>query len=107
MHRLPVYIMKIASGVLLGLLVYILVEKNTHRHTTATIPSRQTDHAAVHSGYACLICEFQLSANAGLPAGLGTIVPLSFSIIYSDILPAGYLNLAPSSLAERGPPVFF
>lgn len=106
MHRLPVHIKSIAAAVLLGLLVYILVEKNAHGHTASATRSQQTDHATIHSGYTCLICEFQLSAEAELPAAFTNILPLSYIIIYSELLPVIHLNLTPSPFAERGPPAF-
>ncbi len=106
MHWLPVHIKRIAAAVLLGLLVYILVEKNAHGHTASTITSQHTDQATIHSGYTCLICEFQLSADAELPAAFANILPLSYITIYSEQLPVIQFNLTPSPFAERGPPAF-
>src|SRR6187200_3427332 len=58
---------RIIAGLLLGLFAFILAEKNIHRHEQAALFKVQQEHSSVQSTTACLICEFQLAANADLP----------------------------------------
>lgn len=97
------YIKKIAAAVMLVLFAFILVEKNAHGHNK--FQAEQDHHTAIHSSYACLLCDFQLAADADLPESpslLSFPIPVfSYTVLFSS---QGFLAETDFQHAERGPP---
>lgn len=97
----------LSAGLLLILFAFILVEKNNHGHNSLSKISEQHSLAIIHSGFDCLICEFQLAANADMP------VVSEVSLIFPTNPSANFLFHQPTLLgilslpAERGPPAQF
>ena len=94
------------AALLLGLLVYILVEKNAHGHAAGKTTGSKTNHAVLHSGITCLVCDFQLPAADAVPGEFSLINQPEFHSSITGSLPDHYFNPAPSPFTERGPPSF-
>ena len=103
MHTTTTYLKKAAAILLLGLFAFILAEKNTHAHTRYAMEDLQ-GHTMVHQPGTCLICEFQMAADADMPACPTLTPPLAFSIHSpeTDITPVSSPDFLQFSL--RGPP---
>jgi len=102
-HTTTTYLKKAAAILLLGLFAFILAEKNTHAHTRYAMEDLQ-GHTMVHQPGTCLICEFQMAADADMPACPTLTPPLAFSIHSpeTDITPVSSPDFLQFSL--RGPP---
>lgn len=96
----------ITAALLLGLLVYILVEKNAHGHAAGKTTRSKNAHAALHSGITCLVCDFQLPAADDVPGEFSLIFLPEFHNSITGLLPDRYFNPAPSPFTERGPPSY-
>lgn len=94
------------AALLLGLLVYILVEKNAHGHAAGKTTGSKNAPAAFHPGITCLVCEFQLPAADAVPCEFSLIILPEFHNSITGLLPNHYFNPAPSPFTERGPPSF-
>ncbi len=104
MHRFTQDRKRITAALLLGLLVYLLIEKNAHGHAAGLTNGSKHDHAAIYSGISCLICDFQLSSADAVPGEFSLVILPAFRIAVTGSLPVLYFNPAPSPFAERGPP---
>ncbi len=92
------------AALLLGILVYILVEKNAHGHTAGNTAGSKNNHAAIHSGITCLVCDFQLPAADAVPGEFSLLLLPGFYISVTGSLPGHYFDPAPSPFTDRGPP---
>lgn len=95
---------RMTAALLLGLLVYILAEKNMHGHTAGMTAGSKNDHAAVHSGINCLICDFQLPATDAVPGEFSLLILPEFRISATGSLSGHYFETAQSPFTDRGPP---
>jgi hypothetical protein len=104
MFSLPPNSKRIIAGLLLGLFAFILAEKNIHRHEQAELFKVQQEQASVQSTSACLICDFQLAADADLPLQTTTSAPTIHTI--KLIAEASSALPLPITLyrSDRGPP---
>lgn len=98
-----VYIRKISAAVLLALFAFILAEKSAHGHSKMSRPEHDR-HTAVHSSYNCLICDFQLGADADLPVGTSLPVQLVFAAPNTIHSSQDFFVRIVFQHAERGPP---
>ena len=96
----------ITAALLLGLLVYILVEKNAHGHAAGKTTGSENGHTTIHSGIFCMVCDFQLPAADAVPGEFSLIILPEFHSSVTGLLPDHYFNPAPSPFTERGPPSF-
>jgi hypothetical protein len=97
------YLKKAAAVLLLGLFGFILAEKNSHEHTRYSTDELQ-GHTMVHQPGTCLICEFQIAADAELPA-----VPVfNPPVVFLNIVSAtAFTQISAADIAQqslRGPP---
>lgn len=92
------------AALLLGLLVFILVEKSAHGHTAGNTAGSTNSHAILHPGITCLVCDFQLPASDAVPGEFSLIILPEFHNTIRGSLPGHYINPAPSPFTERGPP---
>ncbi len=104
MYRLTQNGKGITAALLLGLLVYILVEKNAHAHTAGKTTGSKNAPAALYSGITCLVCDFQLPAADAEPGEFSLFILPEFHNSVTGLLPDHYFNPAPSPFTERGPP---
>ncbi len=101
MHAGPAYLKKLSAFILFGLLLFIQAEKNMHGHAGT---EKKLTGTTVNAAFKCLLCEYQLAADAGIPAEAVVQVPLFFSTaVISYFIPA---DLSPHRLSftGRGPP---
>lgn len=96
---------KITAAVLLALFAFILVEKSAHGHAK-TVKAEHYGQSLVHSSYNCLICDFQLAADADLPVMPSIPAPSVHLPSYSLFTPQDFLARVVFQHAERGPPSF-
>jgi len=102
-HTTTTYLKKAAAALLLGLFAFILAEKNTHAHTRYSTEDLQ-GHTMVHQPGTCLICEFQLAADADLPVCPALKPPTAFSFLPAE---TGTTQIASRKFPQfslRGPP---
>jgi len=89
---------------LLALLVVILAEKNAHGHPPTIKNAAQQEQASLQKESSCIICDFQLTPGAGLPAQPEIPVIAAQTIDFTIAPSFFYLQFSPSCLSERGPP---
>lgn len=98
---------RIVAGLLLGLFAFILAEKNIHRHEQAELIRVQQEKPCVQPTSTCLICDFQMAADAEIP-GLdisAAVTPLSKDPIAETFIALPLL--VSLYCPDRGPPAFF
>lgn len=95
---------KITAALLLGLLVYIPVEKNWHGHRDSMTVGSTQEKNFYHSSASCLICDYQLPAVDQLAGDFKFNALPEFQLTLTGLLPLRYYSCSPSSLTERGPP---
>jgi len=94
----------ITAAFLLVLFACILVEKNLHGHNPP-LQAGCKAQAVIHSGFKCLICDFQLAADTDLPLPPAINEFVTASIFFPEPLPLIFFTCSPYGPAERGPPV--
>jgi hypothetical protein len=95
---------RIIAALLLGLFAFILAEKNIHRHEQAELFKVQQEQSSVQSTSACLICDFQLAADADLPLQTTTTAPtISINDLIVEVSSTLPLPIA-FYRSDRGPP---
>lgn len=106
MHFLPANIKQFVAAFLLGLLVFILAEKNAHTHDGISNVHQQNGLPIAHTGFSCFICEYQLTGDADEPVvfTVSTVEYLSSTLIVS--LTQLYYTFSIPGTGERGPPAF-
>lgn|GEM_PF-2245571 len=97
------YLKKAAAALLLGLFAFILAEKNTHEHTRYSTDELQ-GHTMVHQPGTCLICEFQIAADADLPAVPVINTPVVFLNTVSATAISAITTADIKQQSLRGPP---
>ena len=106
MHLMPVYIKRIAAVLLLSLFAFILTEKSIHGHAGVTKKVVKGCYTITHSAFSCLICDFQLTADADMPSVLEEQPGIFLETIYLDGLRFTCFNHSLFYFAERGPPAY-
>ncbi|MBK6829046.1 MAG: hypothetical protein IPG86_20290 [Chitinophagaceae bacterium] len=103
MHTTPTYLKRLQPLCCWVCLHLFSQKKNTHAHTRYAMEDLQ-GHTMVHQPGTCLICEFQMAADADMPACPTLNPPLAFSIHSpeTDITPVSSPEFLQFSL--RGPP---
>lgn len=103
MQATGMYIRKVSAALLLALFAIILVEKTAHGHNKISRPEHDR-HTAVHSSFNCLICDFQLGADADLPADTSLPLLSAYTSFYTVQSSQDFLANRVLQHAERGPP---
>ncbi len=95
---------KMIATFLLCLFTFISVEKIIHEHSFITHTKFNTEAQSINHQNKCSVCEFQIAADADVQIEFftgSTNYPALTDVFFLQLY---YYNLAPSRLAERGPP---
>lgn len=103
MTKVPDYTRRIVSALFLGLLVFILAAKSGHGHPLKHQESG-LGQTVVHSGSACLVCEFQFPVSEVASQPLFQNFQSVFIIYSTDLPEAGLPSRMSIPFSERGPP---
>lgn len=103
MHSLPAYLKKLSAFLLLGLFLFIQAEKSLHEHNAAA--RQHTGYTHVSDAKAnCLLCDFQLAADADVPALSFELNPVRFTAVHAVFHNPVYFSSSAHVSALRGPP---
>lgn len=105
MHSLPAYIKKLSACLLLGLFLFIQAEKSLHEHNGTT---HHISGKANISGIkaSCLLCEFQLAADADIPCNNFTLTAVHPAAEHTVYYNPVYFTSVITAFAQRGPPSY-
>lgn len=103
MRATGTYTRKISAAILLALFAFILVEKSAHGHNKINRAGHD-QHSVIHSSYTCLICDFQLAADADLVEAPSVPAPSALIASYRIFTSQDFLAEVIFQHAERGPP---
>ncbi len=106
MQSLPANIKKSVAALLLGLLVFILAEKNVHVHERTSNVLQHDGLPVATTGFSCLICEYQLTGDADEPDVFTVSIAENFSNSFTSSFKQQYCAHSIPGTGERGPPVY-